>query len=228
MTRVTSVGHDAPVSKWTSDQLRAVPLFSACEDHELALIADLVEYQEVPAGAELIRQGAPASHLFIVLEGEAVVIRDGDEVNRVGPGEFTGEMAALDGHTSTATVKAAGAMEVLIVPAAAARKVLEHRGVAARLMSRVVGWLRPSPDGRADSGSSAQGSSKEAGWALITSAERKVIDLVASGRSNPQVAAELFLSRYTVESHLKSIYSKLAVSSRTELAIEAERRKPTG
>ena len=64
-----------------------------------------------------------------------------------------------------------------------------------------------------------------AGWAALTPAELKVAALVAGGLSNPGVAEKLFISRYTVETHLKNIYAKLGIpSSRAELAAEAVRR----
>jgi DNA-binding CsgD family transcriptional regulator/DNA polymerase III delta prime subunit len=53
----------------------------------------------------------------------------------------------------------------------------------------------------------------------LTSAERRVADLVAEGRTNREVAAALFLGERTVASHLTHIYSKLGVRSRTELAL---------
>jgi DNA-binding CsgD family transcriptional regulator len=52
----------------------------------------------------------------------------------------------------------------------------------------------------------------------LTQAERRVADLVASGRTNAEVAATLFLAERTVESHLRRVYAKLGVRSRTELA----------
>jgi DNA-binding CsgD family transcriptional regulator len=52
----------------------------------------------------------------------------------------------------------------------------------------------------------------------LTSTERRVADLVAAGRTNAEVAAELFMSQRTVESHLSRIYRKLEVRSRTELS----------
>src|SRR5439155_4532645 len=52
----------------------------------------------------------------------------------------------------------------------------------------------------------------------LTAQELAVARLVADGMSNRQVAAELFVSIKTVQFHLTHIYSKLGVSSRTELA----------
>jgi DNA-binding CsgD family transcriptional regulator len=52
----------------------------------------------------------------------------------------------------------------------------------------------------------------------LTPAERRVVVLAAAGRSNKQIAAELFVSVHTVERHLSHAYAKLGVRSRTELA----------
>lgn len=52
----------------------------------------------------------------------------------------------------------------------------------------------------------------------LTATERRVADLVAAGRSNKEVAAELFVSVRAVESNLSKVYAKLGVRSRTELA----------
>ena len=52
----------------------------------------------------------------------------------------------------------------------------------------------------------------------ITAAEARVAELVAAGRTNREVAGELFMSPKTVEAHLSHIYRKLGVRSRAELA----------
>jgi DNA-binding CsgD family transcriptional regulator/tetratricopeptide (TPR) repeat protein len=62
------------------------------------------------------------------------------------------------------------------------------------------------------------------GWASLTPTERTVVDLVAEGLSNPQVAERMFLSRRTVQTHLAHVFDKLDITSRTELAAEATRR----
>jgi ATP/maltotriose-dependent transcriptional regulator MalT len=52
----------------------------------------------------------------------------------------------------------------------------------------------------------------------LTPTERLVAELVADGKTNPEVAESLFMSRKTVEANLSRIYAKLGVRSRTELA----------
>jgi DNA-binding CsgD family transcriptional regulator len=52
----------------------------------------------------------------------------------------------------------------------------------------------------------------------LTATERKVAKLVASGRTNREVAAELYMGLRTVEAHLTQAYRKLGVRSRSELA----------
>jgi DNA-binding CsgD family transcriptional regulator len=53
---------------------------------------------------------------------------------------------------------------------------------------------------------------------LLTPGELRVALLVAEGSANKEVAAALFVSRRTVESHLMSVYRKLEISSRSQLA----------
>ena len=52
----------------------------------------------------------------------------------------------------------------------------------------------------------------------LTGREREIADLVAEGRTNREIAEQLVLSTRTVEAHLRSIYAKLGVRSRVELA----------
>lgn len=58
----------------------------------------------------------------------------------------------------------------------------------------------------------------------LSSREIEVLELVAAGRSNSEVAEQLFVSETTVKSHLAHIFSKLDVSSRTAAVSEARQR----
>ncbi|MBC6493713.1 response regulator transcription factor [Microbacterium sp. 4-7] len=58
----------------------------------------------------------------------------------------------------------------------------------------------------------------------LSSREIEVLELVAAGRSNSEVAEQLFVSETTVKSHLAHIFSKLDVTSRTAAVSEARRK----
>jgi DNA-binding CsgD family transcriptional regulator len=55
------------------------------------------------------------------------------------------------------------------------------------------------------------------GWESLTTTERNVTDLVVQGLTNREAADRLFLSPYTVDFHLRSIFRKLDIRSRVDL-----------
>jgi DNA-binding CsgD family transcriptional regulator len=93
---------------------------------------------------------------------------------------------------------------------------------------RVGAILRLKPVAGATSGSGhpvSRDRHPTFGWESLTGTERSVIELVAQGLTNREAGERLFLSHHTVGFHLRSIFSKLGVSSRVELtrlAIEHE------
>ncbi len=58
------------------------------------------------------------------------------------------------------------------------------------------------------------------GWASLTPTERDVVRLVGEGLANNEIAARLFVSRRTVQTHLTHVYAKLGINSRVQLAHE--------
>ena len=69
-------------------------------------------------------------------------------------------------------------------------------------------------------------SGRHPGGSDLTATEQRVAELVAEGGTNKEVAAALFLSPRTVESHLRQVFQKLGVRSRTELARQAVLARP--
>jgi DNA-binding CsgD family transcriptional regulator len=61
------------------------------------------------------------------------------------------------------------------------------------------------------------------GWASLTPTERDVVRLVSDGLANNDIAARLFVSPRTVQTHLTHVYFKLGLTSRVQLAQEAVR-----
>jgi DNA-binding NarL/FixJ family response regulator len=66
-----------------------------------------------------------------------------------------------------------------------------------------------------------------AGLESLTDRELRVARLATEGKTNPQIAAELFLSQKTVETHLRNIFHKIDVSSRVALARAIDRADRT-
>jgi DNA-binding CsgD family transcriptional regulator len=63
------------------------------------------------------------------------------------------------------------------------------------------------------------------GWESLTDSERRVAELVAEGATNREVAAALVISAHTVDSHLRHVFAKLAISSRVQLAAIVARQR---
>jgi pimeloyl-ACP methyl ester carboxylesterase/DNA-binding CsgD family transcriptional regulator len=62
------------------------------------------------------------------------------------------------------------------------------------------------------------------GWESLTPAEQRIVDLLADGLSNKQMADKLFVSVATVKTHLQHVYQKLEVNTRTELVAAVSNR----
>jgi DNA-binding NarL/FixJ family response regulator len=71
------------------------------------------------------------------------------------------------------------------------------------------------------------GTSQDGGIASLTRREREIAELVTDRRTNREIAATLFLSEKTIETHLRNVFMKLGASSRVQVArtIERERRR---
>ena len=95
--------------------LQSVGPLRGCRDRDLAKVARLLDETAVDAGTVLTVEDTRARQSFIVVEGEASISRGGTSIATVGPGEFLGEMAMLDGGPRSATATALTPMRLLVI-----------------------------------------------------------------------------------------------------------------
>lgn len=88
------------------DQLKQIPLFERLSDRDLKNVAGSLIDRTFAAGQTVTEQGGAGVGFFVIQEGSATVRVDGNEVRKLGPGDWFGEIALLTGSPRTATIVA--------------------------------------------------------------------------------------------------------------------------
>ncbi|HEY7660809.1 MAG TPA: flavin reductase [Actinomycetota bacterium] len=95
------------------------------------------------AGETVIRQGERGGEAFVILNGRARVVRDGRDVARLGPGQFFGEVAMLDGRPRTADVVAETQLRVIALSRDTVKQALRAEpDLAWRVLEVLAGRIR--------------------------------------------------------------------------------------
>jgi CRP/FNR family cyclic AMP-dependent transcriptional regulator len=116
--------------------IRNVPLFAHCTKKELAAIAAQADELTLPADRVLVRQGERGREFVVIADGSADVRRNGRRINRLGAGDFLGEIALLSGGPRTATVTTTSKTRVLVLTDGAFKRVTaELPSVLTRLLA---------------------------------------------------------------------------------------------
>jgi len=123
--------------------LQKVPIFSDCSSRDLAAVARGLKEVHHKEGTVIAREGDPGVGLFIIVEGTAKVTIGGRPKATLGPGDFFGEIALLDGGPRTATVTAASDVNLLGLTEWVFRGLLqEHPAIAVKTLQAMAGRLR--------------------------------------------------------------------------------------
>ena len=96
-----------------AEALKSVPLFESMPQDVREQFAVWINELEVSEGKHLVDEGDYSYDLFIIEDGSAEVLRDGNHVADLGPGDFFGEMGVLKGAQRAATVIATSPMRLL-------------------------------------------------------------------------------------------------------------------
>lgn len=105
--------------------ITSLPLFAGCTPAEVAEVAALATEMDLGTGRRLATEHADGQEFVVIIEGTAEVIRGDEVINRMGPGDFFGEIALLSGEPRTASVVATSPVHALVIEGHAFRRLLE-------------------------------------------------------------------------------------------------------
>lgn len=130
-----------------TELLAKTHLFAGVDADGLERIVDRITELDVPADRVIARQGEIGTGFFIITSGSVRVVRDGETLATLGPGEFFGELSVLDGKPRNAQVVSA---EPTVCLALASwdfeAVVVEQPKVALAVLRELAGRLRTLTD----------------------------------------------------------------------------------
>ncbi|RKT55156.1 helix-turn-helix transcriptional regulator [Saccharothrix australiensis] len=183
----------------------------ACDWMDLRLTAEVHGARAAVQAAETRLAGlVTGTALFVEEPGAAVAL--------IGWARRAGSRELADSALATVEGLAARNPGFGTVAAAAAEARRRHRAGHEHLLRRVPATGRPEKDaGEVYAGKDA-GKGDSGQWDRLTDRQRHIAHLAGKGMTNQQIANRVLLSPHTVNYHLRSLYRKLGISSRVELA----------
>jgi len=125
------------------DILMSVPLFSELSKRHVKRVADVMEEERYHEGAKIVREGEDGDSMYVLVEGQADVIRDDRTVDRLLPGDFFGEISLLDGGPRTATIVADTPITVYAIRRGPFNRMLtQEPEIASKVLTALARRLR--------------------------------------------------------------------------------------
>ena len=129
--------------------LRQIQLLDGLSRKQRKLLSIWADEVDVPPGKVLCCQGKPSDEFFVIEEGTAKVVRDGQYLDELGPGDFFGEMGLLDDAPRNADVVAETPLTLMVLRGPALKELERDAPNLARRLRRSVQqrreWLEPVP-----------------------------------------------------------------------------------
>jgi CRP/FNR family transcriptional regulator, cyclic AMP receptor protein len=135
------------VSQKLVHELTSVPGFTGCSKKQLALVDRLTYRVTVPAGNVVIRERSFGTEAFVIVSGTAAVTRQDRLVTTLGPGDYFGELAAIDTARRNATLTALSELTLLVIsPREFATLVADIPGFRSVLLRNMTKKLRAADE----------------------------------------------------------------------------------
>jgi CRP/FNR family cyclic AMP-dependent transcriptional regulator len=125
------------------DILMSVPLFSELSKRHVKRIAELMDEERYHEGAKIVREGEDGDSMYVLVEGQAEVVRNDRTVDRLLPGDFFGEISLLDGGPRTATIVADTPITVYAIRRGPFNRMLSQEPeIASKVLTALARRLR--------------------------------------------------------------------------------------
>lgn len=128
---------DAPAA------LRRVPLLAGLTPQQLRRVVAVARTKRFAAGTTIVRLGAPGTAFYVIIEGNALVVRANRRPLKLGPGDFFGELALVEDAPRSADVIATDDVVALSIGRAAFTRLLRTEAALTYVVLRTLaGRLR--------------------------------------------------------------------------------------
>ncbi|MGI8557304.1 MAG: cyclic nucleotide-binding domain-containing protein [Solirubrobacteraceae bacterium] len=118
--------------------LMKVPAFAELSEQERNAVATWANEASISEGSIIVNEGEYSYTFFAILEGSADVIRHGENIAALGPGDFFGEVGLLEKEKRNATVKATGPMRLVTLTSWDLRRLEKEAPGAMEQIHRVL------------------------------------------------------------------------------------------
>jgi len=132
--------------------LKKTPIFAKTSESSLKTMLKSAIEKTVPAGKKLVEKGESGAGFYLILEGQAEVVANGEKLATFKSGDFFGELAVIDGAQRTADVIALAETTCIVVSQWAMRSLISsHSEIALSIMEELVRRLRATDEARSSS-----------------------------------------------------------------------------
>ena len=129
--------------------LQNTPIFAKTSEKSLESMIKSAVQRTVSPGDKLVQEGQGGVGFYLILEGKAEVIKDGQKIAELETGNFFGELAVIDGQPRTADVVAVTETKCWVLSQWAMKSVLDnHPEVALSMLHELARRLRTTDAGQ--------------------------------------------------------------------------------
>jgi CRP/FNR family transcriptional regulator, cyclic AMP receptor protein len=121
-----------------ADRLAGTDLFRGLSRRHLKKVVELSQTVQHPPGREVATEGLGALAFHLVLDGQAKVSQDHEEIRTLGPGDYFGEISMIDGKPRSASVEAVDRLTTLVVPHPVFLRLVDEEPTFAKSLLNVL------------------------------------------------------------------------------------------